>query len=98
MSPPVKKAVSGGRYVLWLLFTTGICSMAMEVIWIRQFTIYLGNVVYAFAGILATYLLATYVGSLTYRRMAREPQGVGDAAWVCIGFAALLPLLFADRG
>jgi len=38
-----------------LLFTTGLVSMGMEVIWIRQFTPYLGNVVYAFAGILVVY-------------------------------------------
>jgi hypothetical protein len=27
--------------------------MGMEVVWIRQFTPYLGNVVYAFGGVLA---------------------------------------------
>src|SRR5947208_14654789 len=43
---------------LLMLFNTGLVSMGMEVIWIRQFTPYLGNVVYAFAGILGTYLLA----------------------------------------
>ena len=32
----------------------------MEVIWIRQFTVYLGNVVYAFAVFLAIYLSATF--------------------------------------
>ena len=38
----------------------------MEVIWIRQFTVYLGNVVYAFALILAIYLAATFIGSSAY--------------------------------
>jgi predicted membrane-bound spermidine synthase len=56
------------RIAMWLLFTTGFCSMAMEVVWIRQFTVYLGNLVYAFAIILAIYLVATSVGSYTYRR------------------------------
>src|SRR6185503_14483962 len=27
----------------WLLFTTGLASMAMEVVWVRQFTPYLGT-------------------------------------------------------
>ena len=38
------------------LFVTGFASMAMEVVWVRQFTPLLGNVVYAFASILASYL------------------------------------------
>ena len=81
----------------WLLFLTGMCSMAMEVVWIRQFTTYLGNVVYSFAIILALYLSATYTGSLVYRRWVRahDPQESG-AAWALLGALALLPLLFAD--
>lgn len=78
--------------ILWLLFTTGLCSMAMEVIWIREFTVYLGNVVYAFAAILAMYLAATFAGSLLYRWRMKS----AGAAWIALGFAALLPLLFAD--
>jgi spermidine synthase len=83
---------SSAKSILWLLFTTGLCSMAMEVIWIRQFTVYLGNVVYAFASILAMYLAATFTGSLIYRRRMKG----GDPAWIALGLAALLPLLFAD--
>src|SRR5205814_8378408 len=55
------------RAALWMLFTTGLVSMGLEVVWMRQFTPYLGNVVYAFAGIVAAYLLATFVGSQDYR-------------------------------
>ena len=83
---------SSSGSILWLLFATGLCSMAMEVIWIREFTVYLGNVVYAFAAILAMYLAATFTGSLIYRRRMKG----GDAAWIALGLAALLPLLFAD--
>jgi len=81
--------------ILWLLFTTGICSMAMEVVWTREYTIYLGNVVYAFAAILAVYLGATFLGSTIYRRWM---HGHADsaAAWICLGIVALLPLVFAD--
>ncbi len=83
--------------VLWLLFATGICSMAMEVAWIREYTIYLGNVVYAFATILGIYLLATYLGSSLYRRQVRADKSAdGTSAWIWLGFAALLPLVFAD--
>jgi spermidine synthase len=93
---PEGAAAPAGAGTLWLLFTTGICSMAMEVVWIRQFTIYLGNVVYAFAAILAIYLLATCAGSLTYRRRTRSSNGLSDAAWALTGGVALLPLVFAD--
>jgi spermidine synthase len=83
--------------ILWLLFATGLCSMAMEVIWIREFTVYLGNVVYAFAAILAMYLGATFTGSYIYRsRVQLDDAGRGNVAWVMLGLIALLPLLFAD--
>lgn len=79
------------------LFVTGLCSMALEVVWIRQFTVYLGNVVYAFAIILALYLGATFAGSALYRRLARSGDPARfNVAWIFFGIAALLPLLSAD--
>jgi spermidine synthase len=88
---------AGSTGILWLLFATGLCSMAMEVIWIREFTVYLGNVVYAFAAILAMYLGATFTGSYLYRsRVHSDDPNRGAVAWVTLGLIALLPLLFAD--
>lgn len=86
-----------GRAMLWFLFATGLCSMAMEVVWVREFTVYLGNVVYAFAAILALYLEATFAGSRWYRRSSQNgnPQA-GAWAWILLGVSALLPLLTAD--
>ncbi len=82
---------------LVLLFTTGLCSMAMEVVWVREYTVYLGNVVYAFATILALYLAATFVGSYVYRRRVRSHETTSlGLAWLPLGLIALLPLLFAD--
>ena len=82
---------------LALLFTTGLCSMAMEVVWIRQFTVYLGSVVYAFAAILALYLSANYAGSYCYRVWARRHEAQESrTVWILMGLAALLPLLLAD--
>jgi predicted membrane-bound spermidine synthase len=96
-APEVRYARPSGRTALWLLFATGLCSMAMEVVWIRQYTVYLGNVVYAFAVILALYLTATFLGSWIYRKRVRshgcEPVAV---AWIPLGLFALLPLFFAD--
>jgi spermidine synthase len=87
----------GKRVNLWLLFLTGFVSMALEVIWIRQFTPYLGTVVYTFALILAFYLLATFEGSSAYRSWNRSQFPTKAAsAWVVVGFCTLIPLFSAD--
>src|SRR5262249_60729018 len=72
--PPSPQLLYGlpRKSVLWMLFTTGFVSMGLEVIWVRQFTPYLGNVVYAFAGILAVYLFSTFTGSNDYRSWVRS--------------------------
>jgi spermidine synthase len=69
----------------------------MEVIWIRQFTPYLGNVVYTFAGILAVYLLATFWGSQDYRSWTHTHSPEESApAWTLLAVFALIPLAAAD--
>jgi len=83
--------------ILLLLFTTGLVSMGMEVVWIRQFTPYLGNVVYTFALILAAYLFGTLVGSQDYRFRAdsREPDESAPA-WSLLALFAVIPVVAAD--
>ncbi len=82
---------------LWMLLATGIVSMGMEVIWIRQFAPYLGNVVYAFATILAFYLLATFWGSRQYRSWVCSHTCQESApVWALLGVLSLLPLAAAD--
>src|SRR5438445_706255 len=79
------------------MFTTGLVSMGMEVIWIRQFTPYLGNVVYAFAGILGTYLLATFWGSHHYRSWARSHSfNESSPSWSMLALFAVIPMVAAD--
>jgi spermidine synthase len=82
--------------LLWLLFGTGLTSMAAEVVWVRLFTPSIGTVVYAFATILASYLLATYLGSLTYRKWLKGLE-LNPSVWGMLGFATLLPLLASDK-
>jgi spermidine synthase len=83
--------------VLLLLFTTGLVSMGMEVVWIRQFTPYLGNDVYAFAGILAVYLLATFMGSRDYRAWASSHAPSESAsAWSFLALFAVIPVAAVD--
>ena len=92
------RASSQGNRPLALLFLTGLTSIGMEVVWIRQFTPYLGTVVYAFASILATYLVSTFIGLQIYRLWSRRNRREGSLIWVLLGLFALLPLLAANPG
>jgi len=90
------------RGVPWLLFATGLASMGMEVVWTRLFTPFLGTLVYAFAKMLACYLIATFLGTMAYRRWARGLREEGrtvtalDVAWSASLVLALLPLATTD--
>jgi spermidine synthase len=81
---------------LVLLFLTGLTSMAMEVVWIRQFTPYVGTVVYAFASILATYLISTFLGLQIYRLWSKKNRQEGRLIWVLLGLFSLLSLVGAN--
>ena len=85
-----------GNKPLVLLFLTGLTSMGAEVVWIRQFTPYLGTVVYAFASILGVYLAATFAGSRVYRYWSRTHDHEGGLVWGALGFVSLLPVLSAS--
>ena len=96
---PIPKAASGGG-ILVLLFLTGLTSMGMELVWVRQFTPYQGTVVYAFAGILCVYLAATFIGSRLYRRWSSRQAGGSVAEspvlWTLLALAALFPLVTSN--
>ncbi|MBM3974997.1 MAG: hypothetical protein FJ301_12950 [Planctomycetes bacterium] len=80
-----------------LLFATGFTSMAMEVAWTRAFTPVLQTTIYAFAGVLVTYLFATWLGSFWYRRdLARGRTLDGQALLALLFVASLLPLCGND--
>ena len=85
-----------GRSILALLFLTGITSLGIEVIWIRQFTPYVGTVVYAFALILGTYLAATFLGSQLYRLLREKNRAQNGGIWAVLGLTALLSLITSD--
>jgi predicted membrane-bound spermidine synthase len=85
------------RNILWLLFTSGLTALGMEVVWIRQYTPYLGTLVYAFALILGVYLAATSIGSMLYRKWGAQ-GGIAELAWSLLGLVSLLPMLTADPG
>lgn len=95
-SPPPEE-----RRLYAVLLISGLASMALEVVWVRQFTLYLGPVVYTFALILALFLVANYSGSLIYRKSCLNPTALQNnpllAALIAMaGFTALFALLGAD--
>lgn len=86
-----------GLWIRAVLFTTGLASMGMEVIWTRAFAPVLKTQVYSFSMIVAAYLAATFAGSLWYRsdyRRNRVWNSVQLLAWLSI--AALMPVLVND--
>lgn len=98
---PEPTAGEGGRAArglrLSLLFATGFTSMAMEVVWTRAFTPVLQTTIYAFAAVLTTYLLATWLGSALYRVHLRRGRAADAATLLPMLFlAALLPLVCND--
>jgi spermidine synthase len=74
--------------ILPLLFFTGFCSMALEVVWTRAFTIILKTQVYSFAALLGTYLFSTFLGSLLYRRHLRKGEPGSPHTLVGLAFAS----------
>lgn len=87
----------GGKSALILLFTTGLTTMGMELIWIRLYTYFVGPLVYSFAKILAVYLAATFAGSTIYRLWSRRARGRESLLlWVSLAFLGLLPLYTAN--
>ena len=85
------------RMIKWILFSTGFCAMAMEVVWVRSFTPILQTQVYAFALILFTYLGATFLGSVFYRRDLRRNRVRSVVVLLSIlVVAAFLPIIFND--
>ena len=99
-APPLMKSepsVSHRRLIKWVLFSTGFCAMAMEVVWARAFTPVLRTQVYSFAMILFAYLGATFLGSALYRRDLRRNQvrPMAELASV-LAIAAFLPIVLSD--
>jgi predicted membrane-bound spermidine synthase len=94
--PASQGTVSTDGAILPLLFASGLSSLAMEVVWTRQFVPFLGPVVYSFATMLAAYLAATAAGSRFYRwRVRRGPIQRAHVAALA-GCCALVPLAAAD--
>jgi spermidine synthase len=84
-------------FIRWILFSTGFCAMAMEVVWTRAFTPVLKTQVYSFALIVFTYLGATFVGSWFYRHHLKRTSAWPVAALMAILIVSVfLPIVVND--
>jgi spermidine synthase/MFS family permease len=93
---PILARVAGDQGTRMLLFLTGLTTLGMEIVWARLFTPYLGSIVYAFAAILVSYLIATFAGSSLYRALSRTRAPDSRTLWILLALLGLLPLLTAD--
>ncbi len=93
----IDRSSFAARLLLAILFITGFTSMAMEVVWTRAFTTVLQTQVYSFAVLLFVYLLATWIGSLVYRRRLARGGALSTSQLVALlAVTSLLPLATND--
>jgi len=94
---PAPTGSSPVRLTKMILFSTGLIAMAMEVVWSRAFAVVLKTQVYSFALIVFTYLGATFLGSLLYRRDLRRNQVWSKGTLLfALALTAFLPVLVND--
>lgn len=87
----------GSGLTLTILFTTGLSSMANEVVWNRAYAPVVTTQVYWFAGFLFAYLLATWLGSWLYRwQLARGRVFSAEFVLAMLALFAFGQLLLAD--
>jgi spermidine synthase len=95
--PPAEGRAAPEAGVAAILFSTGFCAMALEVVWTRAFTHVLHTQVYSFAAVVFTYLAATFFGSVLYRRGLRSGRGIPLGSLLAfLAVAALLPVIVND--
>lgn len=93
---PSVSARGGGGLILPLIFLSGAVAFTYEVLWTRLLGHILGGSVYAFATMLASFLLGIAAGSAIATRSARNLVGAARAfGWAQIGTAVLAMAAFA---
>lgn len=81
---------SAGAWILPAILLSGICSFVYEVLWTRLLGHVLGGSVYAFATMLASFLVGITAGSALASRLATSaPAAVRGFAWAQLGAGSL---------
>jgi len=95
-APPPAAADGTGRWILPLIALSGVCSFVYEVLWTRLLGHVLGGSAYAFATMLAAFLVGIAVGSALASRWARTRSGAARGFAVAqLGTAGLSLAAFA---
>ena len=89
-----RDAALAGRLVLWASAISGMCSLALEVIWFRMLAVYLRPTAYAFTIMLAAMLAGLSLGSYLAAALLRR-RGTPWLAWLTVmqGLVALAAVL-----
>lgn len=92
---PAPAVGTGGRVWLWYPALFGFVALACELVWTRVLLLHLGSRVYAFALILAVYLLGIAIGAAFARAVAARPRSGLAVCQVSLGvlLALQVPLL-----
>jgi spermidine synthase len=88
------------RLALWAVGLSGLCALALEVLWTRALVYYLDNSTHAFTTMLTAFLLGIGLGSALIARFIdarRSPLALFGAIEVLIGVSALLAIPILAR-
>lgn len=91
---------SSNLIVFAAFFASGLISIAYEVLWSRIFTPTIGTLIYAFATVLAIYILGIGIGSLVYQKFAKIVKSKSLAFAICeagIGAAAIASVILTHK-
>jgi spermidine synthase len=86
------------RLLLAVTFTSGLVSLALEVLWTRMMLQSTGSSIYVFIAVVAVFLTGIAGGSLIYeRRRDRNPQmGTLGALLAAAGGLAVVPMILSN--
>jgi spermidine synthase len=96
---PRRPLAGRGRLLLAVTFTSGLVSLALEVLWTRMMLQSTGSSIYVFIAVVAVFLTGIAGGSLIYeRRRDRNPQlATLGALLAAAGALAVVPMLLSNR-
>jgi spermidine synthase len=85
------------RLLLAVTFTSGLVSLALEVLWTRMMLQSTGSSIYVFIAVVAVFLIGIAGGSLIYERRDRDPQVATLGALLAgAGGLAVVPMILSN--